>query len=160
MNEERIKNTLIEKLCANIDSIISGIDKLESSSHSPTELDMIKLYKDYLKNFRASIRSPDDLNIFRAIAIIGNLTSEIDRVEEASILSLQQLSAPSSSNSKSSSSQFNFTHIKNTLKNTASYLWQLLAQITNLSQWSVSGNAGGNFLGLSGSVTIQITFEK
>lgn len=46
------------------------------------------------------------------------------------------------------------------LKNTASYLWQFLAQMTNLSEWSVSGNAGGNFLGLSGSVTIQITFEK
>lgn len=109
MNEERINNALIEKLSINIDIIISEIGKLESGSHSSTELDMIKLYRDYLKDSKASILSSGAPNIFRAIAIIGNLTSEIDRVEEVSILSLQQLSASSSSSSKSSSSQFNFT---------------------------------------------------
>jgi hypothetical protein len=128
----------------------SLIGEISASDKSSLQSD-IELLRSYLKTIKRNSALNGEENIFRTIGIIGNIESEIDII----------IDIINDSTSALSTACVRFIHtIKSKIKTISKRLWQLLAQIMTPREWSVYGDANLNVFGLSGGVTLQLTFSQ
>lgn len=52
------------------------------------------------------------------------------------------------------------SYIQPILQSISQHLWQLISQLLTLKEWSIAGDTGVNAFGLTGSVQLELTFEK
>jgi len=161
MNNEITIEKFNSKLCERLEKIIPGefssivdelkhvVESLKKHDAKPTEqAELFQGYIDFFENNK-SIDLKDKDCVFKTIMILGALSSEIELFINAS---------------KGVQSPFAWSHmwkgLLKKIKSVSTHLWQLVSSLLKLKEWSVSGNAGINVFGLSGGVTLQLTFEK
>jgi hypothetical protein len=93
----------------------------------------------------------------RAITSVGALDAELAYLDAriarlANLQQIQQAVSNAWNNIK--------TYLQPIIQSISQHLWQLIAQLLTLKEWSISGNAGVNAFGLTGTVQLQLTFGK
>lgn len=164
-NENEIKksnDTLKKSLNSEVQGVVRDITDLIKKLRSINNINKqeqcinendIDFLEDYNRFIDHDHKIEKDADIFRTMTIISNIDIELDIVSDSisnKIINATMKSLPAINNL--------IRKIKYGIKNISKKLWQSLLQMTNISQWSVAGKLGVNVLGLSGGVTLQITF--
>jgi hypothetical protein len=86
----------------------------------------------------------------QAIAALGSLEAQFNYFDARAALPLAAAAAAAWAGLSA--------YLKTILQKISSQLWQLLARLLTLKEWSVAGSAGVSLFGLGGNAQIQLTF--
>lgn len=147
---EKLKSILkieFSSMAEELDKMVKALNKVDYE-FAMKEAELLTVYSSDFRNTK-SLDSQND--VFRQIVTLGALESEINTFNE-SLNMMQDTPTQTTLNSIVKS-------VLNKIKTLSSRLWQLLSQLLSLKEWSISGDAGINMLGLSGRVTLQLKFH-